>query len=473
MKYIYQRDFNEGTYRIRESGYYRLMENIVFHPNPDHNFLPRKDQSQYPLSQGYVLGFFAALTIENNNIELDLNGYKIEFSNEFNLKQRFGAVIELGSSPFIPKQGPANFGDEFKGCNNVVIKNGYLGRNPHHGIHGNNCFNVIIKNLVIENFEIAGISLNGAMGVQIEEVVIQNTSSVQIMSSYSQAKFCLPVLEKMVENNPGKNLITHDKIYTGPEILTSLKNEIINLENHVLHNTYYNGIFLNKTGLTDGNIYGISLNSEGVLINEFKTKWEESSRNKDHIVKNVIIRNMKSLPKESRVLAVENETDPNYGKKVCKGIFGDVLDFNFCVDENGYYKGNVLSNAQLFLNLYSSEERKGTANLPPSLYNWVESRENINDVVQSMKDEIYWVEGIDSMAHSMKGNIGLFVSQGENVHITGLEINNIANYGEEKNVLSSQCTGIVVSGSRIVAENGVRINNIYSPNGKSYEQLFI
>ncbi len=187
----------------------------------------------------------------------------------------------------------------------------------------------------------------------------------------------------------------------------------------------------------------------------------------------MIIRNLKSLPRESRVLAVENETDPNYGKKVCKGIFGDVLDFNFCVDGYGNYKGNVLSNAQLFLNLYSSEERKGTGNLPPSLYRWVESNIDINDLVESMKDEIYWVEGIDSMAHSMKGNIGLFVSQGDNVHITGLEISNVVNYGEEKNVLSSQCTGIVVSGSRIVAENGVKINNIYSPNGKSYEQLFI
>ena len=104
---------------------------------------------------------------------------------------------------------------------------------------------------------------------------------------------------------------------------------------------------------------------------------------------------------------------------------------------------------------------------------WIDSNQNIESIVENMKDEIYWVKGIDSMAHSMKGNIGLFVSQGQNIHINGLDIENIDNYGEEKDVLSSQCCGIVISGSRIISENGVRIKQINSYYGKDYEQLLI
>ena len=64
MRYIYQKDFNNGTLRLINSGSYQLMENIVFHPNPNNNFLPRLDQKEYPLSNGYILCFFAAITIE-------------------------------------------------------------------------------------------------------------------------------------------------------------------------------------------------------------------------------------------------------------------------------------------------------------------------------------------------------------------------------------------------------------------------
>ena len=31
---LMQSDFSDGTFRIKESGYYQLGENIVFEPNP-------------------------------------------------------------------------------------------------------------------------------------------------------------------------------------------------------------------------------------------------------------------------------------------------------------------------------------------------------------------------------------------------------------------------------------------------------
>ena len=70
------------------------------------------NEEEYPTNNGpYTLGFFAAITIECNNVVIDLNGKSIRQSNEFYLKQRFFSIIELASSPFIPKQGPAHFGN--------------------------------------------------------------------------------------------------------------------------------------------------------------------------------------------------------------------------------------------------------------------------------------------------------------------------------------------------------------------------
>ena len=473
MKYIYQRDFNEGTLRLKESGSYQLMENIVFHPNPNNNFLPRSEQTEYPLSEGYVLGFFAAITIEGEGIELNLNGKRIEFSKEFNLKQRFGAIIELGSSPFIPKQGPADFGRSFKSCKNICIINGYLGNSSHHGIHGNNPSFVQLKNLVIEDFEVSGISINGGQGIEITDVIVQNTHKVNNLSTYSQAKFCLPVLEKIVENNKKGELNTHYGTISGQEILENLKNEIKMFESHVLNNGYYSGLFLNESGLTDGNVYGISLNSEGVLINDYKENPDFKTPNRNHMLTNINIRNIISLPIESRVLALEDKSVSNYGKKVCKGPFGDVVDFDLCTDQNGLYKGNVLSNAQLFVNKFGNKREKGSCNIPVTMYKWINTRTSIDDIVNKNKDKIYWVEGFDSMAHKMKGNIGLFISQGRDVHMENIIIDNIANLGTEKNVVSSQCCGLLITGSNLVSQNNIKVSNIKSAFGHHYDQLLI
>lgn len=53
----------------------------------------------------YALGFFAAITIEADNILLDLNGYTIEASLEFALKQRFFNVIQFSSRVFEAHDG--------------------------------------------------------------------------------------------------------------------------------------------------------------------------------------------------------------------------------------------------------------------------------------------------------------------------------------------------------------------------------
>lgn len=467
--FLTQKDFDKGTLRLRHPGFYKLLENIEFHPNPENNFFPSEDQKElYPLSEGYFLGFFAAITIESGDVELDLNNFTIEYSKEFNLKQRFGSIIELGSSPFIPKEGPGNFGDRFTKGSNIVIKNGTLGRSPHHGIHGNDPVGLKVTNILIENFEVAGISINGGIGMQFSEIIIKNNSKVNSLSAYSQSKFSLEPLRKIVKKNPECELVINNKAKTGKSILEDLENEIICFENHILKGHSYDGIFKNDSGLLDGNVYGLVLNTRGVVINEFKEKRDKDSTGNETIfLENIIIKNLKSNGKESKVLGfVEEET--NYGKNVCKGFAGDVLDFDLCTDKNGSYKGNILSNSQLLINKYGIDKEKGTCNIPKHIYKWVSENEAIENFIAEMP-EIYWVDGVDSMAHKMKGNIGLFISQGKNIYTNNILIDNIENVGETANSNSSQSIGIALVGSEDLNLNEIAVTQIESLLGKTMD----
>ena len=172
------KNFKKGTYRIKKPGIYILSEDILFNPNPENDYQP-DDDYEYPSSSGspYTLGFFAAITIEAHGVILDLNGFEIKQSLEHYVHQRFFALIELASSPFFTKQGPASFtGDKDKfenGCD-ILITNGKLGLSSHHGIHGNNCTNIILDNLDIYDFEVAGIAINGAKHSIINNVTIRD-----------------------------------------------------------------------------------------------------------------------------------------------------------------------------------------------------------------------------------------------------------------------------------------------------------
>lgn len=167
-----------GTKRITDPGIYKLCEDISFAPGkPDlltsdeeiaHAFDPISFGNDYD-SNEFSLGFFAALSIAGDDVILFLNGHTIQQDPSHALLQRFFAVIELASAPFIPKAGPANFvSDEDRGlvsAKNFILKGpGTVGLSSHHGIHGNNNENVEISNVVFRDFEVAAVSLNNVKG---------------------------------------------------------------------------------------------------------------------------------------------------------------------------------------------------------------------------------------------------------------------------------------------------------------------
>ena len=100
-------NFKNGTFRIIKSGIYKLTENIIFSPNSNiytslnchdllnvlDNFHPTESQkSDYP-TPPYQFGFFAAITIECDNVILECKFLVCD-------KEEANRVIR--SSPFRP-----------------------------------------------------------------------------------------------------------------------------------------------------------------------------------------------------------------------------------------------------------------------------------------------------------------------------------------------------------------------------------
>jgi hypothetical protein len=190
-----QADFARGTYRILQPGTYVLMEDIVFDPRPRtevaHDVLTYRfpDRSRAPYDDdAYRLGFFAAVTVQADDVVLDLNGFGIGQSAAHYALQRFFAVVELADQPFAPKDGPFSAGDELVAASRCTVKNGRLGLSSHYGIHGNSNTHVTLRDLVIESFEVAAIHLNGGKHVTIQDVVARDSSrKVPFKGTFSAA----------------------------------------------------------------------------------------------------------------------------------------------------------------------------------------------------------------------------------------------------------------------------------------------
>ena len=134
-------------------GKYLIMEDIIFdfkapegytdgnldtYNGPD-DWWPTLDQIEdYPgagdLSNAYFLGFWAGITIECNDVILELNHHTLAMSEAFYYQQSFFAIISLTSQVFLPSQGPGFFGSAPVAAENVMIRNGKLGLSSHHGM---------------------------------------------------------------------------------------------------------------------------------------------------------------------------------------------------------------------------------------------------------------------------------------------------------------------------------------------------
>lgn len=464
-----QSDFVHGAVRITKPGRYVLDEDIVFSPNADTDFQPH-NSALYPdftLGGAYHLGFFAAVTIETQNVILDLQGHTIEQSPEHALVQRFFAIIELADQPFVPGQGPADFGKKLASAHNVVIKNGTLGRSSHHGIHGNGNSSVVLSNLKFKDFEVAAIALNGGSYVCMSALEIgPSRQDVPIMGTFSQANFIQKKVNAIVSRNPAATLGAK----TGPEILAALKEALKNPGEK---------LFVNVPGNTDGSAYGILLNPLGVAVNGFRTATPPKAvlqlNNCHNSISYVSIRGLHTTSNEVPAVATAGTPSgtPSYGAGagVLIGPIGSVLKVT-----PGAYEPTVISDAQLFVakNGVGPRER-GTTNIPPEVVAWAESGTSWTPD--------YWVWGGDTMHHVSKGNVGLFLNGVTDACIREVVIDGVINDGlgsrvdpgksrkhSAQNIPyydGSSSRGIALAGSARVTLTGVKVKNIYAKHGSS------
>ena len=306
--YLHQSDFDNGTYIISKPGVYILAEDISFNPHPpgslgedgvtvlDAYTGGRPFPSQYGDPEdgkydpaAFGIGFFAAIVIQANNVILNLNGHTIEQSEEHALLQRFFAVIELSDQPFVPGQGPSDFGDEITCAENVWITNGIIGRSAHHGIHGNANRNIYITNVDFLDFEVAAVALNGVEGLKIIGSTAMNREDVPILGSFSSARFISLYIDWLVATGSTTTLTVQGTALTATQIRDDLRNAINNAYEDIItdglgfideteHPDEY-ALFHNKYGIIDGNSYGYLVNKFGVAVNGFPYQPESPSKN--------------------------------------------------------------------------------------------------------------------------------------------------------------------------------------------------
>lgn len=516
-------DFAHGTLRIFQPCMLVLTEDIQFNPNrpttwltdtsavtsdfsqaasldPDRelDWMPKKtatNNAQYfepEVKFAYTLGFFAAIAIEATDIIINLNNKTLEQHQEHALQQRFYANIELADQPFLPLQGPSNFGWALRSALNVFIFNGTLGKSSHHGIHGNNGGNyVMIENIDVKDFEIAGIALNGFKNVYMRNVnVINNLQSVPVLATYSAARFAKVFVS-----------LTEKKGYDTPSFITA-KNALYTqmdgtFNSIIFDNGTVNPLFENTSGLIDGISYGFLLGPNGVAVNQFLEGRDSSKCNEST---NVLmfycnIANIKTRINEIVTLSLPNS------EKAQIDTGGATLQFfngvSNLVGDKYYYGGTVLSDVQIELakikhTLVLADVPTvfmGVTNLHKGIQDWKDNSGlyfklvdhklhlyNANGTPYIIDSEaiVYDVLcGGDAMFHLIKGEVGMRVDGVNNMYISDCGITQIRNEGVQGSLLDGNYTASHPStGTQLIGYQGAKtygitfaaVNNIVTNN---------
>ena len=517
---LYNKDLLDGTLRITKPCLITLQENIYFNPNRPETWLDKDDEITSNTTQakkldpnrvldwmpsqtkesnkqyfekdvrfGYTLGFFAAIAVECDNVIIDLNGFTIEQHEEHALQQRFFAVIELADQPFIPKQGPANFGKNLRSANRLMIMNGTIGNSSHHGIHGNSARYIYFKDLVFSNFEVAAVSLNGCRNVSFENVTVDgNNTNIKVLGTYSAARFiklfCQMIMPAIIL--PDSYQDVYDKFIEEADSV---------FNNHILKNGLGSELYDNKSGLIDGNAYGILIHPSGVAVGELLANRSNSSANQttQYYMNNVHINNIKG--KINEILGLQDSN-----KKMLTDPSGSIFQFfNGIAKQQGnkyYYQGTTLSDMQLELIRIVKlnpeiKSHLGNLNLPESLLKWKDNSDfffELNDgyLIGTDESKFKVIGNGDSMFHVNKGMFGMRIDGLNKGYFNNVTISNTSNTGVKGSELAGNYLmshpgqksmkgyhghhtyGIVFCAVNDVEVNQMFIDNVTSENGSAF-----
>jgi len=459
--YVYASDFASGTFRITEPGKYVLYQNVEFEPSGSgvtETLFPDKNSKKYPQFGGYFLGFFAAITVEADDVEIDCKGHEIKMSEKFHKHQRFFSIIELGSKPFISGQGPPQFSSYItspgavKSAKNVVISNCKLGRSSHHGIHGNNNDGVTLRNVEVKDFEVGGISLNGAKNVDIEDADIGPSLGNTFRASLSQAIFLDHLANSLLPQHLDLNIyattttvVLQQKTVTVKSVFERLREQLRKFLAHGDGDLAH--VFGSGNELPDGSaVYGIMLHTVGAAVADFGAGCaigeEADAMVGPAKIKNVRIHDLK--------LAVDQVTRTVIGDgPQVMGPAGDVIQLPQIWNKDTYaYVGNPLSDAQVALAVLKDavsswkaaqpitwSEAKyyfGNVNVPMEVQDWAGGKLSSNEAFKDslVKEKAFKCDG-DAMTHHNKGAVGLRLEFQDGLDISNVKIESLMNVGKK------------------------------------------
>jgi len=460
--HLYQTDFESGTYRILKPGTYILEEDITLDfkanyddPNAEGAWFPVASENDIYPGAGqergsYYLGFFAGITIEANNVVLDLNDHKFRQSLALSIQQSFFALIELGSQPFLPGQGIGFFGSNPQLPSDITIMNGELGLTSHHAIHGNYNKNVVIKDLKIYNFQTHAIQLNGFENVLISNVDIgPSTSEAYVTAGYGHARALLYIARILIEDeNVNKVHLPFygrkDQNITIVQVVDQMITEMDMIFNHIVKGIDYDDeevnqndetiianwkeakqLFLKTDGIPYGSaMYGIFLNYPGASIQSYHLNDQKSY---NAVIENVRIHDMyhktfEALQIKSKIRSMANVFNAPFEASLLFNIEFDDLPENVKEAEDLRYQGNPLYD--FFFGLYylcDNWDYLGLMSMGSDFENWIFGDDDFS--FTHVIDEYRC--NSDSMGHPNKGTVGLRLDGIMNATIKSVKISNI------------------------------------------------
>lgn len=426
--HLSQADFVSGTYRIQRPDTYILDEDIQFQP------IPAFEQMR---SDKPATGWFAAITVEANDVVLDLNGKTLEASQQFVDERIFKvfANIELDNSPFsgvlFGLVGASFQGDtSYVAASNVTIKNGTLGRSSHWGIHGNSNANIRVKDVVIKDFEVAAVECNGLIGGSFSDVKISGTEHiVRVTPLVAAADSLLAYLEELTSQNyPGaaNQLIACTQYVTSqPEFLPGTSS--------VVPSSIYGMIF--TSGFPA--ITHVPITPEECEFGAFLAGGRTVSQVDLH---NVSMHNLKAAPVES-VLIGSSVTGGVFASPALIGlpIFGcprwqDAFDGYGNFAPNDFIKSQIFAvNAQIALN------PELTGSLPPNYQAIADSI--LNGDEEAFLQESMPLFGLQLDSFIIKGAFGLRLDCAEYCSVKKCDVSCVENIGDKGHTLNDIARG--------------------------------
>lgn len=437
---LYQTDFDSGTLRIHTPGMFVFKEDVFFNPNPAYDHMPTMSQSEYA-DPAYRMGFFAGITVESDDVLIDLDDHTFGQSEAHALQQRFFFLIELNDQPFLTAEGPMNFGNDVTFVKNVIVRNGVLGPTAHHGIHGNGGKKIFVHDVDIVEKEVAGIALNGFTDVVLQRVTVSGMRSVAVLGTYAQSRGVGQFADLALALSAGSNPTEEANLQSALTTLRTLMGEVysdmitdgLGYINCTAHPDACD-LFDNPTRLPDGGItYGILFNSLGVSVLGFGEGTPQEGGDVkfggDIYMLDCDIKKQAGSPNE--IIALVNVTSG----KIQHGPTGGIIRaLEWATGVNGDYSGTAQSEVQILL---AKLVRKLPANkqvyfsrmvIDDGVIDWYDGVRSLTDLITS--GDFRFMQNGDAQAHVLKGSIGIRIERSNGVCLNGINVDGIINTAE-------------------------------------------